>query len=274
VQVPWFAELATVGCKLASITAEGHVILIADSPTNSNSNNSAATATQHQQQQQGNSTGSSTRQGKVPEIPADTQLSILAATTLAKLALQRNTAGDSTTTRTTSSTIDPSAAAAAVGADQVLLQQLMPQLLLCQAAIDPGSFSSHWTSIMVAAASQLHASGCGSADRLATLCLLRLQARLGCNSSSTSSSSSVSSSSVAMGVGVKGSLQLGDAACLALLAALLGTQQQQQQATLDPGMLQQLVSCALTGLSSAGETMRHMQNNLRVLLQDVSWCCL
>jgi hypothetical protein len=146
----------------------------------------------------------------------------------------------------------------------------MPQLLSCTAVREAGSFSSHWTSTLVTAASQLHQSGYIVTDDVPTLCLLHLQARLGCTAHSSSSSSG-SSSSMAMGAGGRGSLQLGDAACLALLAALLDKQQQQQQATLDTGVLQQLVSCAVTGLSSTGETHA---NSTYVFGQDASWCCL
>jgi hypothetical protein len=256
VQVPWFVDLAVDGCQLASITAEGHVALTSNTATTTNSSSSTAAADASQQHQQ------------TPEVPSGAQFSILAATTLAKLALQHSKL---ITTPPTSSTDAPPAAAAASGPDQVLLQQLMPHLLSCAAACEQGCFSSHWTSALVAAASALHQTGCKNADTLPALCLQHLQKRFGFNDRS-SSSSSVGSSSVAIGVGARGSLQLGDAACLALLAALLGgqqQQQQQQQAALDTGVLHELVSCALTGLCSAGEA--HNTAAL-IMVQDASCC--
>jgi hypothetical protein len=259
-QVPWFADLATAGCTAAGVTTDGHLSLTA---TSSSSSSSSRTAVEPGISQQ-------------LEPSTAPQLSILAATTIAQLALQHSEAATASTTSSYNEDTAAAAAAAAAAATtaaaaeapaHVLLHHLMPQLLSCLAPYKPASFSSHWASTLVTAASQLYHSHCPHAAGLSGLCLQYLQERFGFSSSSSSSSSKLR----AGGVAARAKLCLGDAACMSLLAALLskpqqqlrlrsGTpqqqqqQQQQQQATLDVDLLQDLVACALQGLCNTGDT--------------------
>lgn len=208
-QVPWFVDLAAAGCSQAAVTPAGLLALLPCS-SETTAEDATAHASQHKQQH-----AKGPAKGATTSNPREFQLSILSATTIAKLALNSENHGAAT----------------------LLICHLVPQLLSCTAACEKGGLARHWASILCSAAAQLHAAGSSQAMSLGGMCLRHLQDLVG-HGSGTSGRIHARSG---------GNLCLGDAVCFNLLSAAVG-----RAGGLKEAELQLLVECAIVGMSQTG----------------------